>query len=68
VAEVFAAFGQQAQNRALVFGGDWAQILLPECSDGNGERICRVALAATAGGNDGYIPAMQQGDPILNHQ
>nr|WP_284991233.1 hypothetical protein [Arthrobacter sp. efr-133-TYG-120] len=50
MAEVFAAFGQPAQNRALVFGADGAQILLPEGSDGKGERIGRVTLPAIARG------------------
>ena len=47
MAEVFAAFGQPVQNRALVFGADCAQILLAEGSAGNGERIGRVTLPAT---------------------
>jgi hypothetical protein len=52
VAEVFAAFGQQAQNRALVFGGHRAQIRLPQGGIGDGKRVGRVALAATARGED----------------
>lgn len=62
VAEVFAAFGQQAQNCALVFGRDWAQTLLPECSDGDGERICRVALTAAAGGKNPDLHGQCRGD------
>lgn len=62
VAQIFAAFCQQAKNRALVFGGDRAQVLVPEGSEGNGERIGRVTLAATAGRKDSDLHGQCRGD------
>ncbi|CAH0272137.1 hypothetical protein SRABI26_03693 [Arthrobacter sp. Bi26] len=62
VAQIVAAFGQQAQNRALVFGGHGAQILLPQGRDGNSKRIGRVTLPATAGGKEPDLHGQRGGN------
>jgi hypothetical protein len=66
VAAVCATFGQQAQNGALVFGGDWAQILLPECSDGNSECIGRIPFAATSDGRDSDLDGQSRWGQKVN--